>query len=335
VVGKEPRAEHWRADEEGHVVCELCPHGCHLAEGRHGLCKVRRNIGGELRLPYYGSIPSAAIDPIEKKPLHHFLPGSSVFSVGFVGCNLHCPYCQNWSISQEIPPELETFSPKSLVEAASRSGTPSIAYTYSEPGVHFEFVRDAMRLARDSGLRNVLVTNGCLNEDPARELLELTDAANVDLKSWSAEGYEKTLGGNKAAVLEFLRIAASLCHLEVTTLVVPGLSDSKEGIQAIADFLASLSPDIPLHLSAYHPAWKHASPPTSPELLSLLRKVAMKKLNYVYLGNIAGPGADTICPRCGATAVSRRGYRIDARGIKKSGSEGLCDRCDFNLHIIV
>lgn len=335
MIPKEPRAEHWRASEGGRAVCELCPHGCSLGEGRHGLCTVRRNIGGELRLPYYGSISSAAIDPIEKKPLHHFLPGSSVFSVGFVGCNLRCPFCQNWSISQEIPPELETFSPESLVEAARRSGSPSIAYTYSEPGVHFEFVRDAMRLARAAGLKNVLVTNGCLNASPARELLELTDAANVDLKTWSDEGYERVLGGNKAAVLEFLRIAASLCHLEVTTLVVPGFSDSKEGILAIADFLASMSPDIPLHLSAYHPAWKQTSPPTPPELLALLGKAASEKLNYVYLGNIAGPGADTICPRCGAIAVSRRGYRIEAKGIKKSDSKGLCDRCDFDLHIMV
>ena len=179
-------------------------------------------------LPYFGLVSSLALDPIEKKPLHHFLPGSEVFSAGFVGCNMRCPFCQNWGISQEIPSSLERMSPESLVAAALRSGAPSIAYTYSEPTIHFEFVLASMAAARAAGLKNVLVTNGCLEPAPARELLSLTDAANVDLKTWSAETYRKTLGGSKDRVLEFMGIAASLCHLEVTTLVVPPFSDSIE-----------------------------------------------------------------------------------------------------------
>jgi pyruvate formate lyase activating enzyme len=330
-----PRARYWHAEGDGSVVCELCPHGCRIAQGHSGLCKARRNEDGALALPYYGLVSSLAVDPIEKKPLHHFLPGSAVFSAGFVGCNMRCPFCQNWQISQELPAELETFTPESLVEAALRSGTPSIAYTYSEPSIHFEFVRAAMAAARSSGLKNVLVTNGCLEPEPARELLALTDAVNVDLKSWSPEAYAKVLGGDRDAVLEFIRIAASLCHLEVTTLVVPGISDSTEGLAGIVGFLASHSPDIPLHLSAYHPAWKHEVPPSPTEHIADLARSAREKLRYVFLGNVAGIASDTHCPGCGATVIARRGYRIDPIGMRKNGPLASCASCGSTLPIIV
>jgi pyruvate formate lyase activating enzyme len=326
-------AEYWRAEADGAVACELCPHACRIAEGRAGLCKVRRNEGGRLALPYYGLISSLAIDPIEKKPLHHFLPGSAVFSAGFVGCNMRCPFCQNWRISQEIPSELKALSPKALVEAALRSDSPSLAYTYSEPCVHFEFLMEAMAAARSAGIRNVLVTNGCLAGGPARELLALTDAVNVDLKSWSREAYSKILGGKKEAVLEFIRIASSLCSLEVTTLVVPGLSDSREGVIAISEFLASLSPDIPLHLSAYHPDWKHSEPSGPPELLIELSELARDKLRYVYIGNMAGTRADTLCPSCGATVIRRLGYRVDMAGLSAAGASASCVACGRALPI--
>jgi pyruvate formate lyase activating enzyme len=329
------KAEFWHAAEGGTVVCELCPHACRLAEGRSGLCKVRRNEGGKLSLPYYGLLSALALDPIEKKPLHHFMPGSSVFSAGFIGCNLRCPFCQNWHISQEVPPELDAMTPEGLASSALRSGAPSIAYTYSEPCVHFEFVRDAMRASRSLGLRNVLVTNGCLNPEPARELLCLTDAVNVDLKAWSAEIYEKKLGGAKEAVLEFIRLAASLCLVEVTTLVVPGFSDDAEGMASIAEFLASISPEIPLHLSAYHPAWKCDEPPTSSDKLLELCSICQIKLDYVYLGNIIGPGADTICPNCKTKLIARQGYQTKVLSLEKRGSRAFCSHCGAVLHIIV
>jgi pyruvate formate lyase activating enzyme len=328
-------ARYWHAEGDGSLVCELCPHGCRIAEGHRGICKARHNVGGTLALPYFGLVSSLAVDPIEKKPLHHFLPGSAVFSAGFVGCNMRCPFCQNWQISQELPAELETFTPETLVDAARRSGAPSIAYTYSEPSIHFEFVRATMEAARSAGLKNVLVTNGCLEPEPARELLALTDAANVDLKTWSPDAYAKILGGDRDAVLEFIRIAASLCHLEVTTLVVPALSDSREGIAGIAQFLASLSPDIPLHLSAYHPAWKHSSPPSSTDLLADLSRIARESLRYVYLGNVAEISSDTVCPSCGAKVIARRGYRIDAAGMRKNGSLASCASCGYSLPIII
>jgi pyruvate formate lyase activating enzyme len=327
--------KYWRSGEEGFVVCDLCPHACRIAEGRAGACKARHNEGAKLGMPYYGLVSSLAIDPIEKKPLHHFLPGSSVFSVGFVGCNLRCPFCQNWRISQETPSELEEFSPETLVDAALRSATPSIAYTYAEPTVHFEFLRACMVRARQAGLKNVLVTNGCIKAEPGRELLELCDAVNVDLKTWDPGIYRYSLGGDLDAVLDFLRIASKLCHLEVTTLVVPGISDSLEGIDGISAFIASLSPRIPLHLSAYHPAWKYKAPPTEAGLVSDLASRARAKLIYVYIGNLVGSGEDSYCPSCGARVIARRGYSIDTRGLKKTGGRAFCQACNSALDIIV
>jgi pyruvate formate lyase activating enzyme len=288
-----------------------------------------------MRLPFFGLLSSLAIDPIEKKPLFHFLPGSSVFSAGFVGCNMRCPFCQNWQISQEIPDTLERYSPEGLVKAALRSGTSSIAYTYSEPTVHFEFLLASMAAARSAGLKTVLVTNGCLEAAPARELLGLTDAVNVDLKTWSAEAYERALGGNRDSVLEFIRIASSLCHVEATTLVVPGLSESLEGMAGISEFLAGLSRELPLHLSAYHPDWKYEAPSTSHAVLEELARRARQKLRYVYLGNVAGEGADTLCPNCGATVIARRGYHIEKKALAVADSVGRCAACGRELHIIV
>lgn len=333
-----PSAAYWHTEADGSVLCDLCPHRCRIGEGHSGICRVRRREGGALSLPYFGLLSALALDPIEKKPLHHFLPGSDVISAGFVGCNMRCPFCQNWQISQELPSQSTSagrYSPESLVAAALESGAPSIAYTYSEPTMHFEFVLASMKTARAAGLKNVLVTNGCLNPEPARELLALTDAANVDLKAWSDTSYSKTLGGDKACVLDFIRIASSLCHVEITTLVVPGMSDALDDMKAISSFIAGLSPDIPLHLSAYHPAWKHQAPPTSATALSDLVRVARVQLKYVYIGNLAASEADTICPSCGAVAISRRGYRIDLRGLAISGHTATCANCGSMLPIIV
>jgi pyruvate formate lyase activating enzyme len=291
-----------------------------------------------MALPFYGLASSLALDPIEKKPLHHFLPGSQVLSAGFLGCNMRCPFCQNWGISQDFPERPDfarALPPDALVAAALEARSPSVAYTYSEPSVHIEYLLEAMSAAREAGLKNVLVTNGCLSAGPARTLLEHCDAANVDLKTWSAELYEKRLGGSRDAVLEFIRIASGLCHLEVTTLVVPGLSDSAEGIDSIARFLAGLSPSIPFHLSAYHPDWKEDSPPTPASLLDQLARQAREELSFVYMGNVSNRGADTICPGCGTTVIRRRGYRTEPLALRRSGSAGLCSSCGRDLNIIV
>ncbi len=319
-------AGHWEAIGDSKVRCKLCPHGCVLSPGASGLCRVRKNEQGRLTLPFFGLVSALSLDPMEKKPLYHFLPGTEVFSVGFFGCNLRCPFCQNWEISQRIDPASRRVSPEALVRAALESGAPSLAFTYSEPLVHFEFILEAARLARLEGLRTVLVTNGTLNEVPARELLPLIDAANIDLKCWSAETYERVLGGDLETVKRFIAVAAGLCRVEVTTLVVPGVSAADEAVESIASFLAGLDTSIPLHLSAYHPAYAYGEEATSPSCLLSLAELAAKRLKYVYTGNIApAEGAarrfeDTACGACGAVLVRRRGYRVELSGLDAGDS---------------
>jgi pyruvate formate lyase activating enzyme len=286
-----------------------------------------------------------ALDPIEKKPLYHFRPGSGILSAGFAGCNLRCPFCQNWHISQETAGPGRNISPAELVAAAKDSGG-QLAYTYSEPLVHLEYLLETMTLARAAGVANVLVSNGCINAGPAAEIIPLLDAANIDLKCFSRENYAKILGGDLEAVKAF--IAAVYCagvHLEVTTLIVPGFNDDGAEFDAETEFLAALSApfsseagqraragavlrEIPWHLSAYHPAYRWDSPPTDPSRLAALAVRARQKLPYVYTGNISGGMGDTACSRCGNILVSRRGYRIDTGGLAGGGKAAYqCARC--------
>jgi pyruvate formate lyase activating enzyme len=236
--------------------CALCPHRCSLADGAAGLCRVRLGRGDSLDLPFYGFVTALARDPIEKKPLYHFRPGSFILSAGFAGCNLRCPFCQNWSISQQTDVSGSRLSPGELIAAVKDSGfggmgaeAKSVAYTYSEPLVHIEFLLDAMRAARAAGIANVLVSNGCINAEAAEEVLDLTDAANIDLKCFSATTYEKVLGGDLETVLSFIRRAVEKgVHLELTTLVVPGLNDGaspsggRKELEKCFDFAAGLLP---------------------------------------------------------------------------------------------
>jgi pyruvate formate lyase activating enzyme len=243
------------------VRCELCPHRCRIVEGKAGLCRVRSNRGGKPDLPFYGRVSALSVDPIEKKPLFHFRPGSSILSVGFVGCNLRCPFCQNWEISQSTDASTRELSPEYLVAEALAARSFGLAYTYSEPLVHFEYVLEAMKKAREAGLANVLVTNGCILEEPAREILALTDAANVDLKAYSADNYRRVLGGELESVTRFIEVAVELgVHVEATTLVVPGLNDGQKETDACIDFLSGVSQDLPWHLSAYRPEYRWKAP---------------------------------------------------------------------------
>jgi pyruvate formate lyase activating enzyme len=269
-----------------------------------------------MSLPFRGRLSSLAVDPIEKKPLYHYLPGTQVLSVGFFGCNMRCPFCQNWSIAQETDPSAEVFSPGRVVQAALEGGHPSLAFTYSEPCVHFEYVLETARLAKEEGLKTVLVTNGYLDEGPARELLPAIDAANVDLKCFSEAAYRGVLGGGLAPVQRFLELAAATCHLEVTTLVVPGLSDDTEQVRQIAAFIHRLDPDIPLHLSAYHPAWRQHEPATRASLVEDLAETARENLRYVYVGNLAGVDQDSYCPVCGERLIRREGYSTRILGLE-------------------
>jgi pyruvate formate lyase activating enzyme len=299
-------------------------------------------VEGKAGLPYYGLITALAEDPIEKKPLYHFRPGSSILSLGFALCNLRCPFCQNWPISQPgngIPrpgdaAELSgrRLSPAQAAALVRERGFSQIAYTYSEPLIHIEWLLECMALCRKEGIANVLVTNGCVNPEPAAEILALTDAANVDLKCFSEETYEKVLGGNLGAVLGFIEAAHRAgTHLELTTLVVPGLNDGEEETRRCAEFIAGLSPDIPWHISAYHPDYRYGAPPTTPAALASIARMGRERLRYVYTGNIPGEHNDTPCPHCGATLVSRRGYRADASGLAppapEQGRVYRCGRC--------
>jgi pyruvate formate lyase activating enzyme len=295
-----------------------------IAAGGTGICGVRRNKGGTLTSMIYGEISSEGVDPIEKKPLYHFYPGSGIYSVGTVGCSFKCRFCQNYTISQNPDHPTSYRSPRDLAKTARSSGSIGIAYTYSEPLVWFEYVIDACREARREGLKNVLVTNGYVNRDPLTELLPLVDAFNIDLKSFSEEFYGKVVGGRLGPVRETIAEVAGrkgVC-LEVTTLVIPGYNDGAEEMGRIAGFLASLRTDIPLHLSAYFPRYRFDAPPTPAAVLERLREVAREKLEHVYIGNVAG-GSDTRCARCGSLLVERRGYRVRLPSLDR----GRCARC--------
>lgn len=274
----------WSAERDGKVRCVLCPRACSIAPGESGHCGARGNLDGVMRLPFWGKLSSIAIDPIEKKPLRRFMPGTSTFSAGFWGCNMDCPFCQNHEISHPgSRGGIEhAIDPETLVGMALRSGAPSISYTYSEPCIHMEYICACMEIARGAGLRNVLVTNGCIMPSPARRILGLCDAANVDLKTHSTYLYRSALGGSLEAVEEFIRTAASLCHLEVTTLVVPGISDSIAGMEEISTFLASVTPVPPLHITPYHPDFRMNAPAPGRSDYEQLAKVAKKILPGVF-----------------------------------------------------
>ena len=263
-----------------------------------------------------------AVDPIEKKPLYHYYPGSSILSVGFVGCSLRCPFCQNHTISQGTTAPTEYVSPEDLVRAAKREHSFGIAYTYSEPLIHFEYVADCARLARQAGLKNVLVTNGYLQAEPAEEMMGLVDAANVDLKTYNAAFYSHELGGKLEDVKRFIAAAARRIAVEVTTLVVPGKNDSEDEIEGAARFIASLSPHIPYHLSCYYPRHRYAVPPTPPDTVARLAEVARRHLRFVYLGNVGGEEATTACQGCGSILIRRSGYRVRISGVRDEKCAG-------------
>ena len=333
----------FEGDAEAGVRCVLCPNLCEIPDGGLGACGARGNEGGKGVLPFYGRVTSLAVDPIEKKPLFHFRPGASILSVGFAGCNLACPFCQNWRISRSASPPGRQMTPAEIVSAALGGGGRAIAYTYSEPLVHAEFLLECMTLARRHGLANALVTNGYACAEAAGEILSLADAANVDLKCFSPETYSRILGGAAEGrspgesaletVLAFVRLArAKGVHVEITTLVVPGMNDSPGELDACADFIASLNaeagmPEVPWHLSAYRPSYRWNAPPTDPAFLLRAKRRAERKLRFVYAGNVPGEENDTLCPCCGALLVRRLGYEAEPVGLASPGDGAGFFRC--------
>lgn len=323
-------ALYWERGEAGAVHCLLCPHRCIVPPGGKGRCLVRSNVNGTLYAMNYAQICGLALDPVEKKPLYHFFPGSKILSVGLRGCNLACGFCQNWA-SVRGEHGFQVLSPDALVALAlsvRERGNCGLAFTYTEPLMAYEYVVAAAELARRNNLKTVLVCNGFSQPQPWRRLLECVDAVNIDLKAFNPRFYRVNCGGSIEPVLEAITIAASSCHLEVTTLLIPGQNTQVEEIKSLASFLANLSPQIPLHLSRYYPARHWRQPPTPSALISELAAVAREQLDFVYTGNLADSyTATTNCPVCGQILI-QRGDVTRLLAVK-----GSCPRCGYTINI--
>lgn len=272
--------------------CGLCPHNCVIRTGITGICGVRKNEGGVLYSLIYEKVSSIAFDPIEKKPLYKFHPGTYILSVGSAGCNFRCPFCQNYSIARTPPDmvDMEKITSRELVEKAlslKDQGNIGIAYTYNEPTIWYEYVYETAKLAKENGLLNVLVTNGFINPEPLENILPFIDAMNIDLKGYSESFYSEIAHGKLESVKNTIQLAARKCHVEVTTLVIPGLNDSHEEMREMAKWLASVSPEIPLHISRFFPRYMMQDKPMTPlKTLSELKDIASEYLNNVYMGNV-------------------------------------------------
>jgi len=314
------------------LQCHLCPQECKIKEGKHGFCRVRTNRKGVLYSDIYEHILAAHVDPIEKKPLYHFHPGSQIFSIGTRGCNQRCMFCQNWEMIESDEPGTFITSDE-VAELAGRPPSIGVAYTYNEPLMWFEFVLECAKKVRARGLKNVLVTNGMINSDPLEELLPFVDAMNIDIKSMDPEFYRKICQSFLPPVLETARRSSKECHVEITNLIIPTYNDSDENISELVDFVAGLGEETPLHFSAYYPCYKMTAPPTPVETLQRAREIARKKLKYVYMGNVRAQDAGkSCCPECGETVVERDGYKTKTDGLD---GEGHCTACGSKLPFVV
>ena len=322
----------WRHKDNQSVQCRLCSHYCRLDPGEFGFCGVRANQDGQLMTLVYDAVAAMNVDPIEKKPLYHFLPGSQSFSIGTMGCNLSCEFCQNDTLSQ-TPKQThrvqgETVAPERIVAAAQRYRAASISYTYSEPTIFFELIQDTAALARKQGLKNVLVTNGFMSPDCLQELGPLVDAANVDLKAFTDEFYSTFCGARLKPVLQNLKHIRDLgWWLEVTTLIIPGLNDDPGELRELADFIVTeLGPGTPWHISRFHPAYHMLDrPPTPVQTLEEAFQTGLDAgLKFVYLGNVPGhASSSTRCPGCGRTVIDRHGFSMGANSL----DQGACSFC--------
>ena len=320
-------------NKDDKIQCLLCPNLCILNDGQFGICKTRKRENDKIVNPYSGIISSSGVDPMEKKPLYHFFPGSAIFSVGFFGCTLKCQFCQNYSISQYHPDKNENkVSPQDILYLLKEKNIKSIAFTYSEPLLYHEWVKETSILCRKNNIRTVLVTNGYINKEPAEDILEYIDAANIDLKSSRDEFYKKICGGKVEPVKNFIKIAyKKKVHIEVTTLVITDTNDSMEEFNEITDFISSISENIPFHISRYHPAYEFNKEATPIDVLERLIDFSKKKLKFVYGGNMPGH-SDTLCKKCGEKLVNRDFYTTSVRSLDNNGN---CKKCGvFNNFII-
>jgi pyruvate formate lyase activating enzyme len=338
-------AMYYNKDAKNKVQCFLCPHHCVIAPGKVGLCQVRRNDGGTLYSLNYNRVSSINLDPIEKKPLYNFYPGSHILSIGSLGCNLTCSFCQNSSISQLPWDEIDRYFhittqsilPDELAEMALRyrsKGNIGVAYTYNEPSIWYEYILDAAQEVKKKGLVNVLVTNGYLEEKPLAELLPHIDAVNVDLKGIDDNFYKKLCGGQVAPVLNYLKTAKKKTFVEVTNLIITGENDSDDKLESMVSWIAdNLGKDTPFHLSRYHPSYNFDAPTTPVETLYKAYEMAKQKLDYVYVGNIWGGGAweNTSCPHCGKVIMDRTGFHLNEVRLKEGDT---CPYCGKKVNVV-
>jgi len=319
-------ARWWHTLPDGRIQCDLCPRECTLHDGQRAACFVRANAGGKMILITYGLSSGFCIDPIEKKPLNHFHPGSSILSFGTAGCNLACKFCQNWDISKsrDMDRLMDEASPAAIARAAQRYGAHSVAFTYNDPVIFAEYAMDTADACHELGIETVAVTAGYMHLAPAREFYAKMDAANIDLKSFSDDFYRKLCGGHLQPVLDLIAMVhhETPCWIELTTLLIPGYNDGDAELQALADWCRrELGPDVPLHFSAFHPAYKLDAPPTPPATLHRARRIALDAgLRYVYTGNVHDREGDaTLCPGCGRRVIERDRYEILAYRLDDKG----------------
>ena len=326
------RTRHWHRLDDGRVQCDICPRACRLHEGQRGMCFVRMCQGGEVVLTTYGRSSGFCVDPVEKKPLNHFLPGSSILSFGTAGCNLACKFCQNWDISKsrEIDTLADAASAETIARAAAELGCRSVAFTYNDPVIFHEYAIDVADACHERGIKAVAVTAGYQCAEPRAEFYSHMDAANVDLKAFTEEFYHKICGGHLGAVLETLQYLKHETSVwcEITTLLIPGENDSDAELHAESQWIAEhLGPDVPLHLTAFHPDWRMLDkPPTPPRKLTRARAIAREHgLRYVYTGNVHDvDGGTTFCHVCGAPLIVRDWYLLKSWSLT---SDGCCQGC--------
>ncbi len=327
---------YWQTLADGRVQCDICPRHCRLGEGQRGLCFVRARERDQIVLKTYGRSSGFCVDPIEKKPLNHFLPGTPVLSFGTAGCNLTCKFCQNWDISKsrEIDTLADSASPRALARAAQQAGCRSVAFTYNDPVIFFEYATDVAQACHAVGVKTVAVTAGYICPEPRVEFFRHMDAANVDLKGFSEDFYHRLCTASLAAVLDTLKYIKheTDCWLEITTLLIPGENDSEQELRALAEWVfEQLGPDVPLHFTAFHPDYKMRDKSHTPHatLIKAYEIARATGLSYVYTGNVRDPlRASTYCANCGERLIGRDGYVITDYGL---GAGGVCLHCGTSV----
>ncbi len=328
-----PKALYWKNLGNGTVQCELCPHRCTLSMGQRGICKARKNISGSLVTLVYGKAVALNLDPIEKKPLFHVLPGAKSLSIATAGCNMNCNFCQNWEISQSSPEEAVSFNlpPEQVIKTAQQYNAETIAFTYTEPTVYYEYMLETAKQARKAGLKTLLISCGYINEAPLRELAKYLDAANIDLKGFSDTFYGTYTTAKLAPVLATLKILKEeKVFTEITNLVIPAANDSEKELRELCRWIKqNLGAETPLHFSRFFPKYKLLNrAPTPPDTLNKAHQIARSEgLKYVYVGNIDTAYEDTLCPKCGKKLIDREGFQIKNLLLK----EGRCPFCGTSI----